>query len=1067
MILSEFSLKRPVAMIMIFIAVTVLGIISLLNLKLDLMPNVDIPIVAVMTEYSGVGPAEVEATVSRTLEGAVSQVQDIKNVYSISREGTSMIIGEFNWGTDVDKRAMDTREKLDMVKRYLPVDVKSPTVFKFDPSMIPVLILGVSSEQRDLRGLREFAEDNIKDQLAQVEGVALVQVSGGRQREIHVEVDHNRLESVGMPLDQVMMALRMANMNVPGGHLKAGVMDFLIRTPGEFKTVEEIGQTVVGNKGGVQIFLRDVARVADSFTDKDSEVKMNGRPAVVLLIQKQSSANTVQVSDRVLKKIAELQKTLPGDVKIVVSMDTADFIRKAIANLTSEAAVGALLAVIVIIFFLYSVSSTLIIAIAIPFSVIATFILMYFNNMTLNIITLGGLSLGIGRLVDDSIVVLENIFRHREQGVEAKQAALQGSDEVALAVLATTVTTIVVFMPIAFVSGMAGVMFKPMALTVGFALIASYFIAMMLVPLLTTRFMKVEHDRLERQDIFHRSLARFDRFMRGLSDRYQMVVHWAIHHRKAVILSVSAAGLLTLSLLWPFKFIGSEFIPKSDSGELEIAVKMPVGTSFQQTSLVMNKIDSLLRADVPEALSIYTSFGEKEGIQAVIGSGPHLGTIRIRLAPRAERKRSAETISNSLIAKLSDNPDANIVISAGGMMGGMMGGSMVGRLTGSSGELAVEISGYDLQASEKLAKQIKGLMASIPGTKSVNTSLQSGYPELQVQVDREKAGSLGLSVYQVAATVETAFKGKTATRFRDAVRGKEYDVVVRLAKEDRRDQSSLSRLTVASPMGQNVVLANVARVKKAFGPVDIIRKNQQRIATVSCDISGRPLNLATNELVAKLREVTIPPGFTLTVGGSAKEMSESFNSLFFAAHLALLLVYMILAAQFESLLDPFIVMFSVPLGILGVIWGLFLAGMNLSVVAFLGIIMMIGIVVSNAILLVDCANQLRRRGVELYEAVVLAGRTRFRPILMTSVVTILAMIPMALGMGESGEMMAPMAVSVISGLAVSMVLTLLLVPTLYVIFEERFKREIAVERPLRRADDPHPNRRATDLKPGA
>jgi len=1040
MILSEFSLKRPVAMIMIFIAVTVLGVISLLNLKLDLMPNVDIPIVAVMTEYSGAGPAEVENTVSRILEGAVSQVQDIKNVVSISREGTSLVIGEFNWGTDVDKRAIDTREKLDMVTRYLPADVTSPTVFKFDPSMIPVLILGVSSDQRDLRELREFAEDNIKDQLAQVDGVAMVQVSGGRQREIHVEVERSRLESVGLSLDQVVMALRMANMNLPGGHLKTGAMDFLIRTPGEFKSVEEIGQTVVGNKGGVQIFLRDVARVNDSFADKDSEVKMNGRPAVVLLVQKQSSANTVQVSDRVLKKIAVLQKNLPGDVKIVTAMDTADFIRKAINNLTQEAGVGSLLAVIVIIFFLYSVSSTLIIALAIPFSIIATFILMYFNNMTLNIVTLGGLTLGIGRLVDDSIVVLENIFRHREQGVEANQAALQGSGEVALAVLATTITTIVVFMPIAFVSGMAGVMFKPMALTVGFALTASYFIAMMLVPLLTTRFMKVEHDRLERRDIFHRSLARFDRLMRGLSDHYQQIVRWAIHHRRAVILSVSAAGLLTLSLLWPFKFIGSEFIPKMDSGELQIEVKMPAGTSFQQTGLVMNRIDSLLRADVPEALAIYTSFGEKEGIQAIIGSGPHLGTIRIRLAPLAERKRSSAMISNAIEAKLSGIPDADVVIYSGGVMGDMMGGSMVGRLTGSSGEIAVEIAGYDLQASEKIAKQIQGLIATIPGTKNAKVSLQAGYPELQVQVDREKAGSLGLSVYQVAATVETAFKGKTATRFRDAVRGKEYDVVVRLAKPDRRDQSSLSRLTVASPMGQNVVLSNVARVKKAFGPVDIVRKNQQRIAIVSCDIAGRPLNAVANELTAKLREVAIPPGFILTIGGTAKEMSESFTSLFFAALLALLLVYMILAAQFESLLDPFIVMFSVPLGIIGVIWGLFLAGMNLSVIAFLGIIMMIGIVVSNAILLVDCANQIRRSGVELYEAVVLAGRTRFRPILMTSIVTILAMVPMALGMGESGEMMAPMAVSVISGLAVSTVLTLVFVPTLYVLFEERLRK---------------------------
>lgn len=1043
MILSEFSLKRPVAMIMIFVAVTVLGVVALLNLKLDLMPNVDIPIVAVYTEYSGTGPAEVEATVSRTLEGAVSQVQDIKNVYSISREGSSLIIGEFNWGTDVDKRAIDTREKLDMVRRYLPSEVTSPAVIKFDPSMIPVLVLGVSSEQRSLLELREFAEDNLKDPLSQVEGVALVQVSGGREREIHVEVDRNRLESVGLSLDQVQTALRAANMNLPGGHLKPGVLDFLIRTPGEFKTMEEIGQTVVGNRGGVPVFLRDVARVEDSFTDKDSEVKVNGRSAVVLLIQKQSSANTVQVSDRVLKKIAELKKTLPADVKINIIVDTADYIRGSLQNLSQEAIAGALLAMVVIIFFLYSVSSTLIIAIAIPFSLIATFILMYFNNMTLNIVTLGGLALGIGRLVDDSIVVLENIFRHREQGDEAGPAALNGSGEVALAVLATTITTIVVFVPIAFVQGMAGVMFKPMAFTVGFALLASYFISMMLVPLLTTRFMRVERARLERRDAFYRALAAFDRFIRGLSDRYQKVVHWAILHRRAVVLSVVAAGLLTLSLLWPLKMIGSEFTPKSDEGQFQLDVKMPVGTSFQQTRVVMDQIDSLLRADVPEARAIYTTFGEREGMQAMRGSGPHLGSVMVRLFPRAQRKRSTEMITQALRAKLSRIPDASFVFSAGGMSRMFGGGSIGGQLIGASGELAVEIQGYDLKAADQLARRVEGLMGSIPGTKDVTVSLQSGYPELQILVDREKAGALGLSVYQVAGAVETAFKGTTATRFRDAWRGKEYDVVVRFAKQDRLDQASLARLSLASPLGQNVALTNVARIEKAFGPVDIARKNQQRIVMVSCDIAGRPLNTVVSELNAKLKGVPLPPGFTLTVGGSAKDMSESFQSLLFAVLLAILLVYMILAAQFESLLDPFIIMASVPLGILGVVWGLFLAGMNLSVIAFLGIIMMIGIVVSNAILLVDYTNKLRRRGVELYEAVELAGRTRLRPILMTSIVTILAMIPIALGLGESGEMMAPMAVSVISGLAVSMVLTLIFVPTLYVILERRVRRKPA------------------------
>lgn len=1040
MILSDFGIKRPTTVTMIFLAITVLGLIAMMTLKMDLMPNVDIPIVVVMAEYRGVGPREIESMVTKTLESAVSQVPDIKNVYSISKEGHSIVIAEFEWGVGVDQAASDIRERVDMVKRYLPSDVSNPTIVKFDPSMIPVNIIGVSSRKRNLVDLREYAEDEVSDELARLDGVAIVQVNGGRKREIHVDLEKSRLEGLGITTDQIKGALASSNLNLPGGHLKPGQQNFIIRTTGEFASVAEIGQTVVGSRGGVPVFLRDVAKIRDSYADRDGEVLMNGEPAVVLIVQKQSSANTVQVSDRVIRRVAELQKNAPDDITINISMDTAEFIRGSIRSLRDEALVGGLLAVLVIILFLHSFSSTVIIALAIPFSIIATFILMQYNNMTLNIITLGGLALGVGRLVDDSIVVLENIYRHREQGKDPRAAALVGSSEVAMAVLAATITAIVVFLPIAYVKGMAGVMFKPMALTVAFALGSSYFISMMLVPLLTTKLMKVEHNRLEKNDWFHRALAGFEGWLKFLDGKYQQVLVWAITHKKTMTALVTVLALVSLSLLWPLKLVGGEFVPQSDEGEFTIQVKLPAGIGFKRTSQVMKQVDAIVRQEVPEARNVFTTMGEGEGMQAMMGgTGVNSGQMRVRLGPRNDRKRSVFDIADALRQRFATIPDATATIITGdNNSGGSIGGSIMSG--GNAGALEVEIQGYDLMMADSLAEQIKTIMNSIPGAKDARKTLQPGFPELQVMIDREKAGGFGLSTYQVAGSIETMFKGNTVTRFRDQRLGKEYDVVVRLTAEDRLDRAALANISFPSPIGQPVSLSNIAKIGLMQGPVDIARKNQQRQVNVSCDIKGRPLSEVSRDLTQKLAGLNIPPGFNIVVGGAAKDMQDSMKDLMLAALLAMLLVYMVLAAQFESLLDPFVVLFSVPLGIIGVVWGLFFFGMNLSVIAFIGIIMMIGIVVSNAILLVDYSNQLKRQGMELYQAVVLAGRTRLRPILMTSLTTMLGMVPMALGMGESGETIAPLAVAVIFGLSASMLLTLVFVPSLYVIFEERLRK---------------------------
>lgn len=1031
MILSEFGIKRPVTVLMIFIGITVIGIVALLNINIDLFPDMSFPIVAIMTDYPGVGPAEVESMVSKPYESAISMVRNVKDVYSTSKEGSSMVMAYFNWGTDIDAAAIDVREKIDLVKGHLPDGVENPVIVKFDPSLMPIMIVGISST-RGLAELKQYAEDNFKDKIARIPGVAAAEIMGGLTREIHVDIDRNRLEAVGLSFEQVRAALMASNLNLPGGHLKTGALDFLIRIPGEFKGVDEVAGTVVGNRGGVPIFLRDIARVEDSFAEVDTETKLNGQRSVVMVIQKQSGSNTVQVSNKIREKLDEIRRTAPADIKLSAAFDSADFIRGSIKSLQREAILGGLLAIIVILLFLRNWSSTLIISIAIPFSLVATFVLMYFRSMTLNIITLGGLALGVGRLVDDSIVVLENITRHCTGREGCREAALSGSNQVAMAVLAATITTIVVFLPVAFVSGIAGVLFRPMAYTVSFALIASYFVSMMLIPLLSSRFLKIERrkDPSRAPDWFHRRLYQIGGWIDRLDAQYQGVVGWAVRHKRRVIIATATITLATFALV-PLGLLDTEFIPKSDEGRFEVQLTMPVGTSFATTGEKVRQIEELIKTDVPEALVVYSQYGEGEGMRKAVGNaGPNYAEIAVRVPPVSQRRRTVEQIVSDIRPKIESIPDAKVVFETGGLLSMMLS-------FGSGGSVAVDIQGYDLEASKRLAEQVRAIMESVPGTRDVTVSRKEGMRELRIIVDRDKAGALGLSVYQVASAVETAFKGKTATRFRDSKLGKEYDVVVRLQKNDRSKLSDLSRVSIMSPLGQPVALSNIARVEKAYGPVDISRKNRQRIVTVSCANVGRAVGAINQDIEARLRKLDIPEGFTVELSGSYKDQQESFKSLMYATLLAILLVYMVLAAQFESLRDPFVIMFSVPLGIVGVIWGLFLTGVNFSVIAFIGVIMLVGIVVSNAILLVDYANVLRRQGLELYQAVITAGRTRLRPILMTTLTTVFGMVPMALGIGESSETYKPLAIAVISGLLVSTVLTLVFVPTLYVIFEER------------------------------
>ncbi len=1044
MFLPKFAIKRPVTVFMIFIMLIILGVISFTQLSIDLMPDVSFPMVMVVTSYSGAGPSEIETMVTKPLEGSLAATKDVKNIFTYSLEEVCAIMMEFEWGTDMDVAASDVREKVDLVRWRLPEDVENPTIIKFDPSMMPILFLGLSGESQSPAELRYLAEEVIEPRLERLDGVAAAMPIGGLEREIKVELNRARLEALGISVNLVIGAIGASNLNLPGGHLKFGQKDFLVRTTGEFSRPSQLENVIVSNHQSIPIYLKDVATIRDDFKEQTSVVRVGGGPGIMLLVQKESRANTVKVADKAKKALRDIQKVLPSDVEINIIMDSSKYIKLSVGNVEKSALEGGLLAIIIILLFLRSFSSTLIISVAIPISVLVTLILLYFGKMTLNITTMGGLALGIGRLVDDAIVVLENVFRHRQQGERPKEAAVIGASEVSTAVLAATVTTIIVFVPIFFVGGMVGILFRPMGYTVVISLAASYFVAMILIPLLTSKFLKVERVTVLgnpkkftlKGRLFNLGQKAFD----AIDENYHKTVSWAIRHKTTVLLGVLGVLLITLPLL---KFIGSEFTPETDEGQFEISVKMPVGTELKQTERVMAQIENIVAENVPELKTMMVRAGiEGKGIAALSAvfqdiTGPHAATVRIGLVDRSERKRSIFEIMELLRGKLKDIPDANFNIRASGMM------SRMTSFGGASAPIVVEIRGYDLETARSLAVKVKEILKATPGSRDVRIEREEGLPELQIKIDRERVAALGLNLAQIAQTIQTNVGGKVASLFRDPKLGKEYNILVQLREEDRRNLLDLDRIFITSYSGKQIPLSNVAEVVKAEGPVKIDRKNQERMLLVTSQAYGRPAGTVAAEVESKIKKnLKVPENFSVDVTGAYEDQQESFRILILALILAVVLIYMILAAQFESLFDPFIVMFSVPLGFIGVIWGLFLTGHTFSILSFVGMIMMVGIVVSNAILLVDYANILRRRGMELHEAVVQAGRTRLRPILMTSFTTMLALVPMALGLGEGGEVYAPMAVAVISGLFVSMAFTLVFIPTLYTIFEEKLKRKI-------------------------
>jgi len=1032
MSIPRLAIHRPVTMFMISGVITLLGVISLSKLPVDLMPEFEQPQLTVRTSYTGVGPLEMEELITRPMEQAVSAVPGVTRVESTSSEGNSQVRLNFDWGTDLSEAADEVRTRVDRMRNRLPEDADPPTIFKFDSNTLPVMQLGVEGDY-DPVTLRELAQNEISPRFERVDGVAAVNVNGGLRRQIHIELSKEKVTALNLSVNQVVNGLKQENQNTPLGEVYQGDATFLVRSQGQFTSLEDIRNLVVMTRQGVPVYLRDIAEVKDTTEQRRSFMRINGKPGVQLQVQKQSGKNTVEVAHKVKEEVERVNREVPG-IKMIVMQDNSLFIERAIANVQEHALVGGVLVVLIIFAFLRDFRSTLIVCTSIPVSVIGTFALLYFGGFTLNTMTFGGLALGIGMIVDAAIVVLENTHRHLHMGKDRMTAAIDGSEEVWSAILASTLTHIAVFVPLLFLSGTASILFTQLSVVVMFSLVMSLFVAVTIVPVLCSRWLHTPDEEREAKGLMASLYRVSEGFLERMDEGYRKAIHMALNHRPTVI--VTAIALVVAAyLIYPM--IGVELLPQTDEGEVNVNAELGVGTRVERTEEALLKLEELVKANVPEAVTIITNGGGGGGNNNFGGGGgggqTNRGQIRIQLVPRDQRTRTNEEISIDLRRKLAGLPGVIVRANPAG------GNFQLQRLLGGGGNnqdarLALEIRGHDLDDARRVAVDAQQLMEATPGLADVRIGREEGRPEISVRVDRPKAATLGLTVSGVATTIQTNVAGTTAAQFRE--RGNEYPIVVQLRQADREEVTDVGDVLLSTPSGQVVPAKNVMITTRDSGPVQIDRKNMERLTRVNAQ-TEIPLSEAVAAVQARLDQIRVPPDFSVGFGSEVEEQAKSFQQLQLVLILAVLLVYAVMASQYESLRDPFIIMFSIPVAAIGVVLSLLLTGTSFSMQAYIGIIMLAGIVVSNAILLVDYINTLRQRDkMPLREAVELGGRTRLRPILMTSIATMLGLVPMAMGLGDGGELQAPLARVVIGGLLASTMVTLVLVPAVYTLFEE-------------------------------
>ena len=989
---------------MFFLALVIFGSISLLRLPIDILPDITYPSITVVTNYEGAGPQEVERLITEIIEKNVSTIENVKDIRSTSGEDASNVTIDFNWGTNLDEAANDIREKLDRVRRFLPEDADDPFLYKYDPSSRPIIFFSLKGPIHP-SGLRDLADDRIKYDIEQIEGVAAVDIWGGLEREIQVEVNRGKLRSIGLSINALVGILNEENLSLPGGRLETGRTEWLIRPLGEFSSMEDIENIIVATRQGRPIYLKQVAQVKDGFKELRSRMRVNGERGVMVAVRQRSGSNTVQVSNRVLKILPRLKSELPEGVTLTLVRDTADFIRKSIKQVQQVAFIGGILAIVILFAFLRNIRSTIIISTSIPIAIWSTFFLLERIGLTINMMSLGGLALGIGMILDSSIVVLENIFRHREEGKGAIEGAIEGSGEVGMAITASTLTTICVFLPLLFLKGVEGVMFKQMALTVTFSLVAALIVALSLIPMLSSRLLRVE--KKEGGGVSPRF---YEGYLRGLG--------WSLKHRKTVL---GGSVLLLFLAFWSLqlKGVGTALLPEIDEGVINGNIEMPVGTRLDITSKVTREVEETILRDVPENRRMFS----RSGSHWRRGGGSHIAYFRVYLVDKNDRKRSTEEIVAGLRLNLADIPAAKIRISEGR--------SMYSRFLGGGREerLEMDIKGYDLVKGKALAEEVIGRIKGVEGVIYPRMSLEDNRPELKIIIDRSKAATLGLPISRILHVINTNIEGTAASKYREE--GDEFDILVRLREEDRGSLEDILNMSITGPGGKEIPLRGFATVIEGKGPTRIDRRNQERLITVMAGIQGRDMGHIVQEITEKIGDLKLPPNFRLNFASEYEQQKEAFGGLLFAIALAIVLVYMVMASQFESLTEPFVIMFTVPFASIGVILVLLLLNMNVTVPALIGGVLLIGIVVNNGIVMIDYINRLRKKEHPLREAILIGAKRRLRPIMMTTLTTSLALVPMALGFGEGSEMNAPMARVVIGGMLVSALFTIFFVPTLY------------------------------------
>ncbi len=1018
------AVKRPIMTTLCFVAVVILGLFSLAKLPIDLYPDIDTNTIMVITMYPGASSEDIEQNVTKPLENSLNAVEHLKHITSQSRENTSVITLEFEYGYDIDVLTNDVRDKLDMVESALPDDCENPIIFKFSTDMIPICLLSVEAKE-SMPGLYKILDEGLVNPLARVDGVGSVSISGAPKREIHVYCDPQRLEAYGMSVEQISSVIQAENRNVPGGSFDIGSNTYALRVEGEFDSSDQLSGLPVGNAGGKVIYLRDVARVEDSLEERTQETYINGEAGAIVIIQKQSGANSVQISEKVMKMLPKLQKNLPSDVKVGVVVDTSDNIRNTIASLEETVLYALLFVMIVVFLFLGRWRATMIIVITIPVSLIASFIYLFATGNTLNIVSLSALSISIGLMLDDAVVVLENVTTHIERGADPKQAAVHGTNEVAVSVIASTLTLIAVFFPLTLVTGMTGVLFRQLGWMVTIMMVISTTCALSLTPMLCSQWLRlVRHHGA----LYNRFYIPIERALDRFDDGYASLLRRVVSHRTVTV--IICLGIFVGSVFL-MRFVGTEFFPTQDNARIGVNLELPIGSRVETAREVTSRLDRLWRKKYPEIKVMTYTVGPASSdntFASLSENGAHLISMNVALTDPGDRKRGIKEIADGMRRDLDrEFPEyKKAQVNVGGGRGAGMGGQST---------VDFEIYGYDLEETDSVARRLQTILRGIPGTADVTISRSDYQPEYQVDFDREKLALYGLNLQTAAMYLRNRINGATSSQFRED--GEEYDIKVMYGKEHRTSLEDIENIVIYTPAGAGVKVKELGKVVERFTPPTIERKDRERLVTVSTVVDGAPMSAVVTEAEMKIDEMHLPTGVTIGLAGSYEDQQDSFSDLLLLGALIIILVYIVMAAQFESLTYPGIIMTSLLFAFSGVFLILWLTGHTLNVMSMIGAIMLIGIVVKNGIVLIDYISLNRERGMSIRRAVIDGGRSRLRPVVMTTLTTILGMVPMAVGSGQGSEMWRPMGVAVIGGLTFSTILTLLFVPVLYCSFAGR------------------------------